>query len=363
MRMGLFMTTGIRRHRRAIAAVAVSAASHACLFVLLVAAPRPEPAQRFRVRVSQVKLLPRARFRSRATRPVSRQLLERLRAPAVRMHEPGLAAEGRRYTTVIVDPESGRLRQAWLLLPVYTRARTSSSTASAAVAPPLTTGPLGRLRRGWDTPFAMPLSGRLHTFPLGPRIENLQNLYYPIEGFSLPDPLHRFQRYPQRHLLRLAELEEYLLVDLRRIDIESTPVAVSYLLRGGFFITGRGQLAVLERALRDSCGDRIERILVGIGHPLFRAYFRVEKYQNRTVPCSNGGTRNCPSYGPLTALQLDGRMVAVGDVPPYVADCDCPSNQLYANVLAFALSQPSRLGRRYVASKSAAQSLDRKSVV
>ena len=117
---------------------------------------------------------------------------------------------------------------------------------------------------------------------------------------------------------------------------------VRYLLEGGFAAARSGQLSLLQRAIQEKVGDRLQRVKVGLEHPLFHSYYDIEEYVPSWI--------KCPPTGPLPGLELDGRLIAIVP-PPFVLRFPCPSNELYVNVLAYALIQPSRMGGRYMVRK------------
>ena len=272
------------------------------------------------------------------------------------MDPMALDAEVRKRTIVLVDPETGKLKQAWLHLPVYTRGEGGCQGCPPRTVNRTIGDPLERIPQGSDLPAPVPVISRVHTFPLGPRIMLPEIAFMEIEGFPLPDPIHAFPLNPQRHLLHPTEMSAYPVLDLHQIDVESTGAMVDYLLSGGFGLVGQGQLSLLSAALRTRVGERLQQISIGTDHPLFDAYFAIDRYQKQRHCCqyasgdliAAGCRKYCPSFGPLTGLQLDDRLVAVTGAPPYTTDCDCLANQLYVNVLAFALAQPSQMGGRYL---------------
>ncbi len=140
-------------------------------------------------------------------------------------------------------------------------------------------------------------------------------------------------------------MKEYAVLFLSHIDVESTEALVSCLAEGGVaFLADRGQLSLLEREIGSRFGDRLQRVMVELGHPLFHSFYDITKYVA-------AGPR-CPGIGPLPALELDGRLVAL--VPPrFTVDAPRMANQFHVNALAFALVQPRRMGGRYLARKRA----------
>jgi hypothetical protein len=353
-----------QRHRQVAACLLVSAGLHLLGVWLIHVLIPPEVEERlFRVRVpSFMPRLPE-RFKPRPAIPVPRVLLERLRAEAkpaaldlevgdgVEDMLPGeeillldegekdslvaekgawrtledtlpdaslglleqmgelplgldlveLEAEARRRTVVLIDPETRKLMRAYLHLPCWKN------------RPPLDLRGkelweiLDLIRRGWRLPGHVPVFGQIRYFPHG-------------------------------HRLRSRELQEFVLLLEKYIGVESMQVLARYLIEGGFAVTNPGSLSLLQRELQKQRGDRSQRVLIELGHPLFHAYYDIDRY----VP---GGP--CPGTGPLSGLELDGRLVAVVG-PPFTRNKPCPANKLYVNVLAYALIQPSPMGGRYL---------------
>lgn len=143
-------------------------------------------------------------------------------------------------------------------------------------------------------------------------------------------------------------MPDYSVIDLRYIDVESTPAMVEYLAAGGFGIVGQGQLRLLRANLVGRFGERVAEVVVGLDHPLFRVFFTVAAYR----PGSNYGTMGrsiyCSPVGPLSGVTLDGRLVAVSGVPRYEERCDCPANRLFINAYVFALTQPGPMNRAFL---------------
>lgn len=239
-------------------------------------------------------------------------------------------AEARRNTVVLTDPVSGKLRWAHLHLPSYKNypvdlppCQWHGGRVVAEIHE--------KVKRGVLLPDETPVNSTIHYYRIG------DACWRPRAS----DPIHRFSRYPGRHLLHSSEMKEYAVLFLSYIDVESTEALVSYLAEGGFaFLADRGQLALLEREIGAQFGDRLQGVMVELGHPLFHSFHDITRYVA-------GGPR-CPGIGPLPALELDGRLVAL--VPPrFTVDAPCIANEFYVNALAFALVQPSRMGGRYLA--------------
>jgi hypothetical protein len=355
-------------HRRITVALLISTGLHLLGLWLVHLLIPPEVGERlFRVRVpSYLPRLPE-RFKPRPAVPVSRELLERLRAegrPRDLEAEPGegiegllpevevplleegvaplagekqewqavedtvpeaslyppeqvtqlpwasdlveLDALGRKQTLAIVDPETRKLKSAWLHLPcwmnkplIYYGGRELWEA-------------LNLIRRGWKVPGRVPIDGQVH--------------YYKY-GYKLAYP----------------EMKEYSILLLNHIGVKSVEALARYLREGGFAAMGNGYLRQAERELRAQVGERVEEVAIELGHPLFHAFFDIRAYSEVNRGCG------CPAVKSLAGLELDGRLVAVAGLPPFNSQCTCPSNQLYVNVLAYALIQPSSMGGRYLA--------------
>ncbi|MBT4496502.1 MAG: hypothetical protein HOC74_02200 [Gemmatimonadetes bacterium] len=251
-----------------------------------------------------------------------------------------LDAQRRKRTVVIVDPETGKLERAYLHLPVYMNADRCSG------CPPNPGGSevaeiLNLIRRGFRLPGAVPIFSQIHWFKLGGCISGRTALMK-IERFSDPDPIHRYYCHPQKHILHHTEMTEYPVILLDYIDVESSDTMAQYLIEGGFVVADPGRLGLLEQKIRKQVGERLERIRIELGHPLFHSFYDIDHY----FP---GGP--CPGTGPLPGLELDGRLIAVAS-PRFTRDKPCPANRLYVNVIAYALVQPSPMGGRYLARSS-----------
>ena len=183
---------------------------------------------------------------------------------------------------------------------------------------------------------------KIHLLHLGGREEAA--VFF--EGMRKPDPIHRFNTFPARHLLHYVQMKEYPVLFLRYVDVESTEAMVRYLLEGGFGVVDGGQLGWLEVQLRREVGERVERIEIGLEHPLFNAYFEIDRYKMQSTQCGKG---SCSSVRPTPGLEVDGRLIAVAGLPRFNGKCDCLSNRLYVNILVYGLIQPSPMGGRYLA--------------
>ncbi|MEW6750409.1 MAG: hypothetical protein AB1505_05460 [Candidatus Latescibacterota bacterium] len=276
--------------------------------------------------------------------PVRPEALRRLPLASDPLELDALARE---HTVVLVDPETGKLRRAWLHLPAY------ENSPPTLREPPWGCGRYegtkGLLEaadlaaRGFRLPGAVPIEWHVRLHELGCLVHGLSH----IDGFPDPDPIHSFALYPRRHILHRTEMAQYPVIDLHYIDVESTEVAGQYLLDGGFFIAGYGQMGLLERELRRRTapgdGERVTRVTMGLEHPLFHSFFDITALCC-TRECGGSRRRVCAVPG----LQLDGRLVAA-ITPPFDPKRDCPANKLHVNVLAWALVQPSPMGGRYLA--------------
>ena len=211
-----------------------------------------------------------------------------------------LDAVGRERTVVLIDPDTGKLKKAYFHLPAwrnwpdkwgYHGTRDLFNT-------------LDLIRRGFRIPRKVPVEETIHL-------------------------------YPYRYKLSFNEIENYPVVLLAHIGVESYEVLARYLILGGFAIGA--DLYSLQMHL-SQMGERGEIVKVELGHPLFHAFFDVTEYRD------GGG---CPSVGPLNALQLHNRLAAIGHLP-YFSSKICPSNKMYVNAIAFGLIQHSPMGGRYI---------------
>ena len=235
-----------------------------------------------------------------------------------------LDAERRRRNVAIIDPATGKLERAWLHLPVY---RPTSKALDEGAA---------FLRRGFKLPGPVPLELEIHLKKLGVCGD------HPIPGIGRePDPIHSFIGCPERQILHRSEMKEFSVLHLGHIDVESLEAMVEYLAKGGLGIMDSRQLALCETELKRRYGDRVERRLLELGHPLFHSFYDITRY--------GLGNALCRGFGPVTALVLDGRVAATTPPPRFNARMPCPSNRMFVNHLAFALIQPSSMGGRYEA--------------
>ena len=236
-----------------------------------------------------------------------------------------LDAERRRRTIVLIDPDTGKLKKAYLHMPCY-RNRPLGYSGGRELS-----RIVDMIERHRRLPSSAPLEFEIHWYDLGLG-----------SGWWDPsDPIHSFGT---RNRLAYQEAKEYPFLAMRYIDVASTEVMVRYLMEGGFAVVTRAQFAHLERQLAKQVGDRLEVVQIGLGHPLFHAYYDITEYRD--------GNRTCPAVRPLPGLQLDGRLIAVTGVPLFHYRAPCPGNQLYVNAIAYGLTQPSRMGGRYLARKS-----------
>ena len=136
-------------------------------------------------------------------------------------------------------------------------------------------------------------------------------------------------------------MKEFSVLHLGHIDVESLEAMVDYLARGGFGIMDSRQLALCETELKRRYGNRVERQLLELGHPLFHSFYDITRYAQSNALCTG--------FGAVTALVLYGRVAATTPPPRFNARMPCPSNRMFVNHLAFALIQPSAMGGRYEA--------------
>lgn len=207
-----------------------------------------------------------------------------------------LDAERRFRTVALVDPDTKKLKRAYFHVPSYRR-MTGNILARS----------LDLMRRGFFLPKGVPIKEEIH--------------YYPDR------------------LLVYDEIRAYPVLLMQHIRVESDSVLARYLINGGFVIDQfEGTLVSLHRQLQAQIGDRAKRVTLELGHPVFHAFFDIDRYYP-------GGP--CPGVGPTPALEVDERIVAIVG-PPFSLDRPCPANKFYANIIAFALTQPSKMGGRYL---------------
>jgi hypothetical protein len=226
----------------------------------------------------------------------------------------------RRWTVARFDGKSGKLKRAYLHVPVY-------ANLGAKLERVLEMG-----RRGFFVPAPFPTTSTFHYYPLGPRSE------FGREFDARLDPIHQFSAFPGRHILRYPEMKEYGVLLLNYIDVESTQVLVRYLLEGGFALVSGPQLVRLEQAFREGPEHQVVVVSLTLEHPLFRAYYDVERYYSASLLC--------PGSGPLSGVQVDGRLVALVE-PLFVADRPCGANRVFFNALSYGLIQSGAAGWWY----------------
>ncbi len=213
-----------------------------------------------------------------------------------------LGAERRRYNVILIDRETGKLKEAYLHLPAY---------------------------RG---PGANRLEKLLRALKYGESLSGKMPLIYEVDVCK---------SYPQRHILHYSEMKEYSVLLLEYINVESTESLVRYLMEGGFAVVNSGQIQVLRREIQRKVGDRLQAIKIGLEHPLFHTYYDITEYT------SPKGFPKCPLVKPVYGLEFDGRLIAVTGVP-FTSGKPCIINELYVNILVYGLIQPSKMGGRYV---------------
>ncbi|MFA6108981.1 MAG: hypothetical protein WDA75_09430 [Candidatus Latescibacterota bacterium] len=247
-----------------------------------------------------------------------------------------LDAQSRRLNVALIDPETGRLKLGWIHLPAYMKYGHELQVAMETAA------------RGFGLPGGVPLRVEVKYFSVGKCCKHPTQPCPCENAIYAPDPIHSLPLCCTRHILGHTEMRDYSVIDLRYIDVESTPAMVDYLAAGGFGIVGYGQLRLLQANLADRFNERVAEVKVGLDHPLFRVFFTVGTYR----PGSNCGTRYrsifCSAVGPLSGVTLDGRLVAISGVPRYEERCDCPANRLYINTYVFALTQPGPMNRAFL---------------
>lgn len=257
-----------------------------------------------------------------------------------------LDAEARERTVVLLDPDTGKLKKAYLHIPCYRNSR--DRHGGRRLAQTMERGWHGgrelaqtmkMIERGERLPSWPPFENQIHWYNLG----DSSSRWIPVEGEPAPDPIHRFPTFYGRQKLTYQEVKKYPFLATDYIDVESTDVMIRYLMEGGFALLNGGQYYHLKRELERTVEKRLETVRIGLGHPVFHAYYDVTEYRD-----PNG---TCPSVGPLWTLRLDGRLIAITGVPRFNLAAPCLSNQLYVNALVYGLVQPSRMGGRYIARK------------
>jgi hypothetical protein len=242
-------------------------------------------------------------------------------------------------TVVVTDARTGRLKQAYVHLPVYMAGGRRNPAASLRSAKSL-------IERGLTLPGRVPVEFTFADHRLGGAIER------PPEPPG--DPIHRFTLHPRRQVLHSTQMAEYPVLYLPYIDVESTEAMVQYLIDGGFGVVDRRQLDLLEEAMSREEPERLQSVSVGLEHPLFQSYFDISQYSPGNCGCCPPPSPcpdppccicPCPPVQPLAGLQLDDRLIAVEAPPPYHNRCGCPSNALYVNVLVYGLQTHRMAGR------------------
>ena len=243
-----------------------------------------------------------------------------------------LDAEARERTVVLIDPDTGKLKKAYLHIPCYRNSRDWHGGRELAQT-------MEMIERGKRLPSWPPFDNQIHWYNLGAS----SSKWIPVEWEPAPDPIHRFPTFYGRQRLTYQEVKKYPFLAMAYIDVESTDVMVRYLMEGGFALLNGWQYSHLKRELERTVDKRLETVRIELGHPLFHAYYDITEYRD--------ASRSCPGVGPLTALRFDGRLIAITGVPKFNSRAPCFSNQLYVNALTYGLIQPSKMGGRYIARK------------
>ena len=217
-----------------------------------------------------------------------------------------LDAVGRERTAVLVDPETGKLKKAYLHLPAWHNWPKKDKWEYHGTKVLYNT--LDFMKRGLRIPWKVPVEETIHL-------------------------------YPYRYKLNLSEMKQYPVVLLSHIGVVSNEVLAQYLVMGGFVIGA--DLPTLQEHL-SQIGESAEIVKIELGHPLSHDFFDVTEYRK-------GGV--CPAVGPLDALQIHNRLAAIQMAPHFNQELPCPSNRLYVNTIAFGLIQHSRMGGRYISEK------------
>ncbi len=237
-------------------------------------------------------------------------------------------AQRRHRTTVLVDRDTGKLLKAYLHVPSYRNYLSPPCEWHGGAG---LEGVLVAVESGRSLPTPPPFENEVHWFDLRgcSRLGDLE-----------ADPIHRFSIYPRRDRLSHEQLRDFPFIDLAYIDVYSTREMVTYLSGGGFALMDAGQFYHVKRELQKALGERVGERLFELGHPVFDFVYAVDRYQDES-------NRLCPSFGPLTALVLDGRLLSLTGVPSFNPQAACPANRVYVNAIAYALTQPSKLGGRF----------------
>lgn len=243
-----------------------------------------------------------------------------------------LDAEARERTIVLIDPDTGKLKKAYLHIPCYRNSKDWHGGREL-------TQTMKMIERGERLPSWPPFENQIHWYHLGAR----SNRWIPVEWDPAPDPIHSFPTFYSRQKLAYQEVKKYPFLATAYIDVESTDVMVRYLMEGGFALLNGWQYSHLKRELERTVDKRLETVQIELGHPVFHAYYDVTEYRE--------ANRTCPGVGPLRALRFDGRLIAITGVPKFNLRAPCHSNQVYVNALVYGLVQPSRMGGRYIARK------------
>ena len=243
-----------------------------------------------------------------------------------------LDAEARERTVVLIDPDTGKLKKAYLHIPCYRNSRDWHGGRQLAQT-------MEMIERGKNLPSWPPFENQIHWYNLGASSDH----WIPVEWDPVPDPIHRFPTFYSRQKLVYQEVKNYPFLATDYIDVESTDVMVRYLMEGGFALLNGGQYFHLKRELERTVDKRLETVRIELGHPFFHAYYDITEYRR--------ANRTCPGVGPLRALRFDGRLIAITGVPEFNLAASCPSNQVYVNALVYGLVQPSKMGGRYIARK------------
>ena len=214
-----------------------------------------------------------------------------------------LDAVGRERTVVLIDPDTGKLKKAYLHLPAWKNWPIKDKWEYHGTK--VLYNALDLIRHGFRIPRTVPVEERIHL-------------------------------YPYRYKLKLDEIKNFPVVLLAHIGVESYGVLAQYLLMGGFVMGA--DLYSLQMHL-SQMGERAEFVKIELGHQLFHAFFDITEYRDGRV---------CPPVEPLNALQLHNRLAAIGEVPGFELELPCPSNKMYVNAIAFGLIQHSRMGGRYI---------------
>ena len=121
-----------------------------------------------------------------------------------------LDAEARERTVVLIDPDTGKLKKAYLHIPCYRNSRDWHGGRELAQT-------MEMIERGKRLPSWPPFDNQIHWYNLGAK----SSKWIPVEWDPVPDPIHRFPTFYSRQRLVYEEVKKYpfLAMDLHRCGI------------------------------------------------------------------------------------------------------------------------------------------------